>query len=403
MRSARVGIRAASALALGFALVAARVAGDERVRLVPERAPVWRVSRVFDSLRDGSREPRELRIETVPAGAVLELAYLRDGSQLARAAGVAPLVVVLPSSGRRAAQDRIQVRAERAGFEVREVALALRDASPRLRIELAPSPRRLLAVSLLELGDHAWLEWIGDRPIEARLTRSKRGWRVALANVVLDEDFAERLDGVRGAAIARVDVMVAGSDLLLELTRGRHEDREPRLVRRSEAVRAASHLALEWLPADRGAATRERARAALDALDRELGGTCSDAFESALTEALGLETLARSLAPGVGFTDAFVALAIERLAARSPSGEVALRDGSRVRLDGRIARDRVGSQAAEVRGVLVAVRALAKALAPVGDAPRALHAWLAPELAPQAFATGYSRALAAEANCRARP
>ncbi len=399
MRRAVLRFCAASVLALSTLSVAA----EERVSLLPARAPAWSSARLLDSLRDGARKPRELRIATVPADAELELTYLRDGAQLARALGTAPLLALVPGSALTDARDRIIVRAQREGFLSREVALDAQRAPPSLRVELAPRPRVLLAASLLELGAYSRLALLSDQQIEARLTRTESGWRLALADVAYDAQLAGRLGTIRGAAVERVAVTVVGRDLLLDLTAGPRERGEPRLVRRSEAVRKASQLALEWLPEDRGVATYARAESALGALDRARLGACCDAFERALADSLGLETLARSLSPSGGFTDRYVALAIELIAAKSPGGEIVMRDGPRVRLDGRLARARVLSQAADARGVLLAVRALAEALAPAGDAQRALHAWLAPELAPNEFAAAYANADAAEAHCRARP
>ena len=326
-------------LALALAWVApADAEAEARVALVPERAPPWRVSRALESLRDGARTPREVRVETTPVRAELELAYLRDGAQLVRARGVAPLVAALPGVALTGESDRVVVRATLAGFAPLELVLGARQIERTLRIALTPQPRRLIALSLLELGDRARLELRSDRPIDARLASSERGWRLVLADVSLDDALALKLAEIRGHATPRLEARAAGADVIIELARAPDEHRELRLTRRDEAVRAISRLALEWLPADRGESTLAHARRALAQLSAAHVGACGDSFERALIASLGSETLARALAPAGAFTDGFVALAIERLAALSPHGEVALRVGSRARVDDAIAR-----------------------------------------------------------------
>jgi hypothetical protein len=399
MRRSRLGFCTPLALALSCAVPCA--SAEERVALSPQRAPPWRASRVLASLRDGAREPRELRIETAPPGAQLELAYLRAGAQLAHARGAAPLVATLPSHALTAEGDRILVRAELAGYAPHELALDARELSGRVRVELAPLPPRLLAGSLLELGEHSRLELISDRALDARLVRTESGWRLVLADVAASDDLGARLEALRGEAVARVRVRVVGTDWIVELTQASGERRSPRLTRRDETVRSASHLALEWLPEGGEERALARARDALARLDAgDLGG-CGAAFEDALAASLGRETLARSLAPSGAFTDAYVALALEALAAASPRAELALRDGSRVASSSLLARASVAARASEVRNLLVAIRALAESLAPPGDAQHTLHAWLAPERTPEDFTASYARAADAEAGCRA--
>jgi len=400
MRRSMLGFCRPLALALSCAVPCA--SAEERVALAPERAPPRSASRVLASLRDGAREPRELHIETAPPGAQLELAYLRAGAPLAHARGAAPLVATLPSPALTGEDDRIRVRAELAGYAPHELALDARELSGRVRVELAPLPRRLLAGSLLELGEHSRLELISDRALAARLVRTQSGWRIVLADVAASDDVRARLEALRGEAVASVRVRVVGTDWIVELTQASGERRSPRMTRKEETVRSASHLALEWLPEGGEERALARARDALAGLDADDLGSCGAAFEDGVAASLGRETLARSLAPSGAFTDAYVALALDALAAASPRAELVLRDGSRVVPSSQLARAGVAARAAEVRNLLVAVRALTESLAPRGDSQRALHAWLAPERTPEDFAASYERAADAEARCRGR-
>ncbi len=402
MRRRLPALGAPLALALALTSAGARSRADERVVLSPADPPPWRASRIADALREGARDPRELRVETTPPGAALVLAYLRDGAQLALAYGTSPLRAALPSRARAAEGDQILVRAEVGGFAVREVVLDARDAAPTLRVDLERLPSRLLAVSLLELGDWAHLELSSERALEARLAPTANGWRLVLAEVAASEAIAARIDGLRGAAVSRARAETIGRDLIVALERGAGDGRAPRLTRREEPLRGVSHLALEWLPDDRGAATTARAESALADASARLDA-CAAAFDGELFAALGRATLGRSLAPGRGFADALVALALERLAAQSTDAALELRDRTRFALGAPVARARAATQAAEARGVLFAVRVLAETLAPPGDAQRALRAWLAPEIEEGDFAAALRRAIESESRCRAMP
>ena len=389
--------------ALTLAAIAPSGRAEElRVALVPDRAPPWRASRLLDSLREGAREPRDLRIETLPSGAQLALGYLRDGAQIAHARGASPLVATLPGRALTGECDRVIVHAELPGYAPAELALDLRELEASLQVELAPLPRTLLAVSLLELGGRSRLELSSDRAIDVRLATTERGWRLGLVNLAASARFVARLEALRGAAIARTLVRVAGGDWIVELVRSPDERRAPRLLRREESIRGAHHLALEWSQGGSAEHALDEARVALSRLAADPLGVCSQAFEDSLVSALGRDALARSVALSGAFTDPYVGVALEALAARSANGELTLRDDSRLRVDTPLARELAATRAAEVRGALVAIRALSHALAPPGGAQRTLHAWLAPELAPEEFAAILARAAAAEAHCNER-
>jgi hypothetical protein len=221
-----------------------------------------------------------------------------------------------------------------------------------------------------------------------------------LADAAPSVEVAERIAALRGAAIERAALRVVGRDCILELTRAAGNPAPARLLRREEPVRAVSHLALEW---SRGEGRERSLAEARAALARAPAGACGAAFEDALVSELGSDALARALTPSGAFPDAYVALALDTVAARATDATLALRDGGQLRLDSPLARASAATRAAEVRGVLLAIRALAEALAPAGMAPSALHAWLAPEREPADFAARLARAADAEAHCEQRP
>jgi hypothetical protein len=374
-------------------------AAEPRASLVPERAPAFRASRVFESLRSGSRAPRALRIEVIPGGAQLELAYLRDGVQLARVAGAAPLDVDVPGRALIGKSDRVVLRAELDGYAPAELTLDARELGWRVRVELARLPRSLLDVSLLELGRYARLELFADGALEARLAPTADGWRLVLAEVAFTPNAAAALASLAGGAIARAELRVVGVDSILELATS--EPREPpRLLRRDEALRPRGQLALEWLPEDASAAPTDDARRALASLTSEAFDPCGAAFERELTSALGQDTIARSLASKGTLSEALLIAALKRLAALAPDGALALRDGSRIFVDTPLGERAALLRASEVRGALVALRTLTAALAPQGAAARSQRAWLAPERPQREFAAILARAAQAEARCR---
>ena len=388
--------RATQVVALLLALLALRASAEERIDLVPERPAAWRAERLIAPFRAATRGPRLLRIDTEPSGALLELAYVRDGAQQRHARGVAPLVLLLPSLAHTGAGDTLAVRAELLGFEPRELEFAASRTASELRVSLARLPNHLLAASLLELGDRARLTLISEEPLAARLAASERGWRLVLPRVALDERLTAALAGIHGETVRSATASSLAGDVKIELMRGAAgELREIRLATRAEPVRGLHHFSLDWVSADGGAATLAAAHRAL-AADAP---RCGLEFDRALREALDSAELSRALAPSGAFTDALLTLAIEQLAASSASGEVLMRDGSRIALARPLERDRVLAQPADALGLLAALRSLADSLAPRGTAQSALHAWLAPELSAERFAAAFELALAAEARC----
>ncbi len=391
--------RTTQGIALLLALFALRASAEERIDLVPEHPAAWRAERLVAPFRAATRGPRVVRIDTEPSGALLELAYVRDGAQQRHARGVAPLVLLLPRLAHTGAGDSLTVHAELLGFEPRDVEFPATRTASELRVALARLPNQLLAASLLELGDRARLTLISERPLEARVTASERGWRLVLPRVALDERLTAALAEVHGETVRSATASSLAGDVKVELTRGAAgELREIRLATRAEPVRELHQFSLDWVPADGGAATLAAARRAL-AADAP---RCGLEFDRALRDALDPAELSRALVPSGAFTDALLTLAIEQLAARSASGELLLRDGSRIAPARPLERERVLAQPADALGLLALLRSLTASLAPPGTGQSALRAWLAPELSAERFAAAFEQALAAEARCASR-
>ncbi len=383
---------------------AARASADARIDLVPHRSAPWRAERLIAPFRAATRGPRELRVTTEPAGARLALAYARDGIEQRSASGVAPLELRLPSLANTAPGDSLTIRAEQDGFAPREVVLAASVAGPELRIVLARLPNRILAVSLLELGDRARLTLISEQPLDARFTNSEQGWRLVLPGVALDARFETALAAIHGATVASATASLLARDVRLELTRGGADGgREVRMTTGVEPVRALHRFALDWVPADGGAASLAAARTAVAAHGIGDRRGCGAEFDRALRAALDPAELSRALAPRGAFTDAFLPLALERLAELSANGEITLRDGSRATLARPLERERILAQPADVLGLLDVLHSLAASLAKEGAVQPALHAWLAPELSEAEFAAAFERAASAKARCDAQP
>ncbi|HEU4431404.1 MAG TPA: hypothetical protein VFT98_21770 [Myxococcota bacterium] len=387
--------------ALALLLCAAATA-QERAELVPERAPPWRPTRFFQSLRDGAHAPRKIAITTRPQGARLELAYLRDGVELRRAHGSSPLEVRLPSALRSAAEDRVAIRAELADHVAREISLAASEIPATLEIELAREPAQLHSLALLEIADRARLELRASRELVFRLARSERGWRLALSDAAFDDSFVGRATELRGETIARAAVRATGSDVILELSPVRPDDgRELRLSQRVLPMRGASLIAIEWMPSDGGRAVDLAIGAALGSLRRSDLGECAQRFERSLRGALGEDALAVALSERGGLRGRALTLAIERLAALEPDGAVVLLDGARIPIALDAERARAFAQPERIRGLLIALRALTRGAHATAAEQATLGGWLAPEQSPAELAPALARAAADEAACRA--
>jgi hypothetical protein len=367
------------------------------------RAAPLRDRRVADALSDAARAPRALRIETQPDGARVEIAYLRDGVELVRGAGAAPLVAQLPALARAGERDRLQVRAKAAGFATAERSLAARSAEPALRFTLAPLPPSVFRASLLELADVAELRIASDRELRARLAATTRGDRLVFADVARARELAVQLAALRGAAISRVDATPLGTDLAVELERAPgYERHELRLTAHAEA--SGSHVLLvRWTPLDAGEALRAGAALVLASLHAADVSGCALVFERELRASVGGDAIARALAVEHSLSRWLVAPALLRVGELSPPGALTLVDGTRLEPERELESKAALARVAELHGALAAIRALTSALAPRGAGTSALHAWLAPDLPDAAFASALERAVAAERRCAARP
>gem|GEM_PF-2603960 len=380
-------------------MLASATHAESRVDLAGVRAAPLRDRRVADSLSDAAREPRALRIDTQPSGVRVEIAYLRDGVELARGAGESPLIAQLPALARAGERDRLRVRADSAGFSSVVRTLAARSAEPVLHVELEPLPPRELRVSLLELGDVAELRIASDRALRVRLAGTPRGDRLVFTGAARESAFAAALEALHGAALASARARPLGADLALELERApSHASHELRLT--AHAATGGGHeIIARWIPPDRGAALRRAASRALEPLTAHEVTGCALAFERELRAAVGLDSIARALAGEQRFARELSALALQRVAELSPRGELGLVDGARLDPARALEREVALARVAEVNGALAAIRALANGLASAGAESRALHAWLAPDLPSEAFASALARAAAAERAC----
>jgi hypothetical protein len=95
---------------------------------------------------------RLVRIETIPANATLDLAYLRRGTQLLYAEARAPATVLLPARITAAPQDVLRVRAQAPGYGRESASVVVRSRQSELRIDLEPLPNTLRAVGIRTLG-----------------------------------------------------------------------------------------------------------------------------------------------------------------------------------------------------------------------------------------------------------
>jgi hypothetical protein len=189
-----------------FRMVPTRLAGREarpepsggHVRLAPgedikpQARLLWSWLRPFRSFG-----ARRLRIETTPPGALLDLAYLRRGTQLDYARVQAPVTVEPPSRVSALPQDVLAVRAQADGYERNTHAVPVQSGQDELAIELEPLPNTLDLVGWTTLAGRSSLALHTDVEPVLRTRRRVAGVgreRVGRCALVFDAELRDRLD-----------------------------------------------------------------------------------------------------------------------------------------------------------------------------------------------------------------
>jgi hypothetical protein len=345
---------------------------------------------------------RSIRIETTPAGALLDLAYLRHGARLMFEQVRAPLEVELPNRFVAHRADALSVHAFVPGYEPARITVPLHGSTERLEIDLEPIANSVEIAGYRYLAGRGALTLLSRAELDVRVSDAARELYLVLPGTALGEEAGRVLDSLRSPQMESVTAIQLGRDLVLQLQLvGESRDERPtlRIFTGFETARQLHRTVLDFSrPGNRGT------RRALDGLAKvrpQAVSGCALRFDAALREGLEPTDLARALTPSAGFVDPVLRAALRRLAELSAGGELRLIDGTRLNPDARLEFEMALGQSHQVEGFLALLRALAAQLTPAEQRSAVLRGLLAPELDQGSFDERSLKAERSERECSA--
>jgi hypothetical protein len=387
--------------ALGGIALGASEGTVPTVDLVPADRASWRPRNLFAWLRPGHNyDTRTILVETSPAGAMLDLFYVRSNFQKRYEQAEAPARVVLPSRVEAGPRDALVVRAFREGYRQREVSIRIQSEQDRVLLELEPLPNTLVAASHVYFAGRASLAFLAKESLTVRVQERDEGFSVVLAETALAKDVDANFTGMQSPLVEGVGWLQLGEDLLVQvqMPKGQRPLYDLRSRQMRDELRDLYVYSVDLVPADGGVDAVRRAREALARIRPEQVTGCARAFDDALRERLDAEALSRALAPRGTFTDPYLRAAMKRLAEVSPGGRVQMLDGSTF-TSSPIELSAAMSQAAQARGYLALLRAFVREIESQDGRRDTLRGLIAPEVPPAAFAEALQAAERREASC----
>lgn len=331
----------------------------------------------------------EVRVETQPTDAQLELRYVREQRTRLHERTQAPTLLRLPSV---AGGDVVVLRALRPGYRTRELSYPANEIPARIEILLEPLPNALLAATHRRLvGRRSLVLWT-QSSADVRVQETARAVHVVLAET-------------RSELAGRPDLSIenVGEDLFVAvaLDDGWQAHQELRAHQGRDPVRGLERIVIEWVPRDGGLAATERARAGLARLGADDVDVCARQFERELRQAMPATSLARALAPTGRFLDAIQRATLRRLAELDRIGLVELVDGTRFDPMRPIEADLAMGRASEIRGYLAILSGFVRQVTTPHETDRVLASLIAPDLPAAEVAQVIAEARRVERSCRA--
>ncbi len=394
-----------------LALVALTATAEARevVELIPAQRSSWTIERLFAPISglflggpDYWYRERAIEIDTRPAGASLDLFYVRQNVQQRFERSTAPILLKLPRRVDTGSRDSIEIRAMLDGYRQQVVQLAARSREARLIIELAPLPNRLEVLTHVHLARRGSLRFLTREAARFRIRETSDGFAVALTETAHSE---RALDAVRGTSSDDIESLRAeqlGEDLVVRvrLREAARDGLELRSTQGYDGARELHWLSIELIPAGGNAAVLAMSADALDRVEGSDVFGCALEFDRALREQLDAEALSRALSSASGFLDRHFKMALARLGELSPDGVIHLVDGSKFRPANPLDLEAARAQSAEVVGFLALLRAFVAELEPAEHRRSALRGAIAPELDRERFEAAVEIAEGLERRCR---
>jgi hypothetical protein len=398
-------------IAVAFGLLMPRPAdAREVVDLVPDERASWSATHLFAPITGlflgGPNywyKAREIEVETVPPGALLDLFYVRASFQKRYEQADAPVTIRLPSRIQAGKRDSLTIRALLDGYRQEEVHVRVRSRQKKVVIELSPLSNSLLGVTHTYFAGRASLTFLTKEALTFRIQKVSDGFSVVLTETGTRSGAGAAVAGLSSPLVKAVGARQLGADLVVRvvLTDSAVDDElDVRSRQAFDPVRNLHRFALDLVPADGGAEAVYRAKAALARIRRHDVTGCALDYDSALRERLDTAALSRALAPAGSFTDPYLREAMKRLGQLSPGGFVTLTDGSKFRASAPIELMAASSQSAEVVGYLAILRKFVAELEPPESRRQTLRGLVAPELAAESFDAVADLAESRERSCR---
>lgn len=347
-------------------------------------------------------DERELRIDTTPSGAIVDLFYIRANFQKLYEQSETPVTVILPPRVESLERDALRIRVLAPGYQQQSLTIKVHARVEEIILDLEPLANRLETVAHRYFAGRGSLALMTQELLQPRLQQETEGFAVFLAESGMSEQAASTLSSIENALVEESFGQQLGEDLAVRVTvREEHAAGIELRSRQSyDAARELHVFAIDLVPTDGGAAAVAGALEALTRLEASDLSKCALRFDEALRSQLDAGALSRAIEPRGEFTDRYVRAAMRRMGELAPGGNVDFLDGSRYRPSVPIELDAALSQAGSAVGFLAFLRSFTEHFE--GEhAAEALRSLVAPEQDVAGFREQLEVARAAERSCRA--